>query len=62
MALWRLYYHLVWATKNRSPLITSDIEPKLYDYIIGKADSLECITKGLIRYFNIFIFNFNWMP
>jgi len=47
MALWRLYYHLVWATKNRSPLITSDIEPKLYDYIIGKADSLECITHAI---------------
>jgi len=31
MALWRPYYHLIWATKNRLPLITSDIEPKAYD-------------------------------
>ena len=37
MALWRLYYHLVWSTKERLPLITPTIEPLLYGYIIGKA-------------------------
>ena len=37
MALWRLYYHLVWSTKDRQPLITSALEPILYGYIIGKA-------------------------
>jgi len=47
MALWRLYYHVVWATKDRSPLITTDIESKLYDYMIGKADSLNCITHAI---------------
>ncbi|NET60965.1 MAG: IS200/IS605 family transposase, partial [Symploca sp. SIO2E6] len=30
MALWRLYYHLVWGTKERQPLITPELEPKLY--------------------------------
>jgi len=44
MALWRLYYHLVWATKERQPFITVDIEPELYGYIIGKAHALSCIT------------------
>jgi putative transposase len=43
MSLWRLYYHLVWATKNRESLINIEWEPKLYAYIIGKADSLKCI-------------------
>jgi len=47
MALWRLYYHLIWATKNRLPLITKDLEPKLYDYIIGKADSIDCISHAI---------------
>lgn len=47
MALWRLYYHLVWATKERLPLITSDIEPHLYGYIIGKAHALGCITHAI---------------
>ncbi len=47
MALWRLYYHLVWATKKRTPLITEDIESDLHGYIIGKADSLRCVTHAV---------------
>jgi REP element-mobilizing transposase RayT len=47
MAHWRLYYHLVWATKERQPLITPDKEPKLYSYIIGKADTLGCIVHAI---------------
>jgi REP element-mobilizing transposase RayT len=47
MAFWRLYYHLVWATKERHPLITSDIEQELYGYIIGKAIALGCITHAV---------------
>jgi REP element-mobilizing transposase RayT len=47
MALWRLYYHLVWAAKERQPLITPDKEPKLYSYIIGKADALGSIVHAI---------------
>ncbi|PSF34472.1 IS200/IS605 family transposase [Aphanothece hegewaldii CCALA 016] len=47
MALWRLYYHLVWATKNRYPYLTSEKEKKLYPYIIGKADSLNTIIHAI---------------
>lgn len=47
MALWRLYYHLVWATKERQPLITTEREPKLYGYIIGKADELDTIIHAI---------------
>jgi REP element-mobilizing transposase RayT len=47
MALWRLYYHLVWATKERHPLITPHIEQELYGYIVGKAHALECITHAI---------------
>jgi REP element-mobilizing transposase RayT len=47
MALWRLYYHFVWATKERHPLITADIEPVLYGYIIGKAHALACIVHAI---------------
>ncbi|MFE1746660.1 IS200/IS605 family transposase [Coleofasciculus sp. H7-2] len=47
MALWRLYYHLVWATKQRQPLISPDRKTKLYDYIIGKADALACIVHAI---------------
>jgi len=40
MSFWRLYYHLVWSTKNREPMISSEIEPRLYAYIIRKATEL----------------------
>jgi putative transposase len=47
MAMWRLYYHLVWATKERHPFISSEIEIKLYSYITGKADSLNSIVHAI---------------
>jgi putative transposase len=47
MALWRLYYHFVWATKERQPLITPNREAELYRYIIAKADALSCIVHAI---------------
>jgi putative transposase len=44
---WRNYYHLVWATKNRAPLITPDREAILFPYICGKADALGCIIQAI---------------
>ena len=44
MPYWRLFYHLTWSTRNRTPLITVDIEAKLHGYIAGKATSLEAIV------------------
>jgi len=40
MAFWRLYYHLVWATRNREHLIQPEIEDRLYAYIVNKAAEL----------------------
>ncbi len=47
MALWRLYYHFVWTTKNRLPLIIPQKEVILHRYIIGKADALNCLIHAL---------------
>ena len=47
MALWRLYYHLVWATKERQLLINPNKEVELYNYIIGKSDALRCIVHAI---------------
>ncbi len=47
MALWRLYYHLVWSTQNRHPLITADVEAELHGYIVGKAHSLGCLVHAI---------------
>jgi REP element-mobilizing transposase RayT len=33
---YKLYYHFIWGTKNNLPLITPDIEKKLYPYIANK--------------------------
>lgn len=41
MAFWRLYYHLVWGTKNRQPWITPVIETHLYSYLVHKASELD---------------------
>ncbi len=51
MALWRLYYHLVWATKERQPLITSEREAKIYNYIISKSDEIHTIIHAIKRLF-----------
>lgn len=40
MSFWRTYYHIVWATKNREALITPQVEPRLFGYIINKAAEL----------------------
>ena len=47
MAFWRLYYHLVWGTKQRQPLINPEIETILYPYLIGKADTLASIVHAI---------------
>src|SRR5688572_1250152 len=36
------YYHIVWATKHRQPLIIPDIEPLIISTIKRKSQSLEC--------------------
>jgi len=43
----QLYYHFVWATKYRKPLLTDTVEPKVYDLIRRKADELGAKTFAL---------------
>lgn len=40
MAYWRLFYHLVWATKGREALITEAVEGRLYPYLVSKAGEM----------------------
>jgi REP element-mobilizing transposase RayT len=44
MSFWRTYYHLVWATKKRSALITPELERELYPYLISKTHALGLAT------------------
>ena len=36
------FYHAVFSTKHRQPLITADIEPRLYAFIGGIVRDLRC--------------------
>jgi putative transposase len=47
MSFWQTYYHIVWATKQRQPLIKIEQEMELYNYIIGKSDFLKCIVHAI---------------
>jgi len=47
MPLWKLYYHVVWSTHDRQPLITPAREPQLYGYIARKVDALGCILHAI---------------
>ena len=47
VSFWRTYYHIVWATKNREALITPQIEPRLYGYIVNKAAELGVYVYAL---------------
>ena len=41
MSFWRHYYHIVWATKARKPLITAQIEARLHGYLVSRAGELD---------------------
>jgi putative transposase len=40
MAYWRLFYHFVWATRNREPLLTRDIEANVYRFLHAEAKKM----------------------
>ncbi len=42
-----LLYHIVFSTKDRRPLITSEYEPQLYDYIGGTVRGMGGISLEL---------------
>lgn len=40
MPYWRLFYHVTWATLDRQPLLTSDIEPIVHRLLFDKGREL----------------------
>jgi REP element-mobilizing transposase RayT len=47
MPFWRTYYHIVWATKERLPLLTEKVESALYSYLEYKARELQVRTYAI---------------
>jgi REP element-mobilizing transposase RayT len=44
MPYWQLFYHLVWSTKDRQPLLTPPVEKFVYGCLIGKATGLKGVV------------------
>jgi putative transposase len=42
MPFWRCYYHVVWATKGREPLLTSMLEQVVFTSVDDKSTALGC--------------------
>lgn len=42
MVFWQCYYHTIWTTKNREPLITPAIEAVIFEIIRIKSTELGC--------------------
>ncbi len=40
MPYWRLFYHIVWSTKDRLPLLTPEVESVIYGFLRSKAIGL----------------------
>ena len=47
MPYWKLYYHFIWATKRREPLILSDFEADLYSIIATKVKDSGAIVHAI---------------
>ena len=47
MPYWQLFYHAVWATKNRAPLLTPEVEPIIYGFLRSKATRLGATVFAL---------------
>ena len=47
MPYYRLFYHFVWATHERLPLITPEVAPHLYRAIRVKVEGLQGLTHAI---------------
>lgn len=47
MPYWRLFYHFVWGTKQREPLIGQGFEQRLYGVIAAKVIQLEGVVHAV---------------
>lgn len=43
----QLFYHLIWTTKNRQPLLTPKVEPVIHDFLRAKAIGLGATVFAL---------------
>jgi len=44
---WQLFYHIVWSTKKREPLLTPNLEPLVHGFLRSKATGLGATVFAL---------------
>ncbi len=47
MPYWQLFYHIIWSTKNRQPILTPDVEHVVNGLLYRKATALEATVFAL---------------
>jgi putative transposase len=47
MSYWKLYYHFIWSTKHKLPLIDPQIESQLYHAMAAKAHQMEGLVHAI---------------
>jgi putative transposase len=47
MPYWKLYYHFIWGTKHRLPIIDAGFETELYRVIVAKAKELGSFVHAI---------------
>lgn len=47
MPYWQCFYHIVWGTKERRPLLTPEVEPVIHTFLRVKAIGLEATVFAL---------------
>ncbi|MBK8024788.1 MAG: IS200/IS605 family transposase [Chloroflexi bacterium] len=47
MAFWRLFYHVIWATQDRKPLLSPEVEQVAKEVIQRKSRSLDCTVHAI---------------
>jgi putative transposase len=47
MPYWRLFYHFVWGTKNREPIIAPEWENSLHNVIAAKCTALGALVHAV---------------
>ena len=47
MPYWQLFYHFVWGTKKREPLLSADTEASVYELLRGKSVGLGATVFAL---------------
>ncbi len=47
MSYWRLFYHVIWGTRERLPLIVAEVEAPLHAAVADKARKMEAIVHAV---------------